>query len=67
MNEIQHEELSRCLFDESSDAIFIFDTDENRILDSNPTAQRLTGMRKKQLVGKKITDIRPAVRHSGGS
>ncbi len=57
MNEIQYEELSRCLFDESSDANFVFDTDENRILDTNPTAQRLTGMSKKQLLGKTITDI----------
>ncbi|MCH7988788.1 MAG: PAS domain S-box protein [Planctomycetes bacterium] len=57
MNTIDHEELSRCLFEESNDAFFIFDPDDHRILDANPTAERLTGTRRKQLLGRRLPDI----------
>ena len=46
---IDHEEFSRCLFEESNDALFVVDPDASRILDANPIAQRLTGFRRKQL------------------
>lgn len=51
MDSIDHEELSRCFFKETNDALFVFDPDDNRILDANPTAERLTGTRRKQLLG----------------
>ena len=57
MDRINHEELSRCLFEESNDAFFIIDPADNRTLDANPTAQRLTGMRRKQLLGMKLADL----------
>ncbi len=47
MDGMDHEELSRCLFEESNDAFFIFDPDGDRILDANPSAERLTGYRRK--------------------
>ncbi|MCH7686978.1 MAG: PAS domain S-box protein, partial [Planctomycetes bacterium] len=57
MDGINHEELSRCLFEESNDAFFIFDPDDNRIVDANPTAERLTGTRRKQLLGMKLPEL----------
>ena len=57
MDGIKHEELAQCLFDESNDAFFIFASDENLVLDVNPTAQRLTGYQRKQLLGVALSDL----------
>ena len=37
------DELARTLFEESGDALFLFDPDSGELLDANPTAQRLSG------------------------
>jgi PAS domain-containing protein len=36
-------EMSRTLFEESSDALFLFDPETEQLLDANPMAQRLSG------------------------
>ena len=62
IHDLDHEELCRCLFDESNDAFLILDPDLNTILDVNATTQRLTGFRRKQLQG---TDIRNVLSAAG--
>jgi len=53
----RHEEIARCLFRESNDALFIFDTQSHRVVDVNPVALRLTGFERKTIVGKRIWDL----------
>lgn len=47
-------ELARCLFDESKDALLIFDPDNLQIIDVNPRAQELTQLSRKQLLQTKL-------------
>jgi PAS domain S-box-containing protein len=37
------QEIARCLFRESNDALFLFDPRDHRVIDVNPVALRLTG------------------------
>ena len=37
------QEIARCLFRESNDALFIFDPRDHRVVDANPVSLRLTG------------------------
>jgi len=39
----RHQEIARCLFRESNDALFVFDPQDNRVVDVNPAALRMTG------------------------
>ena len=39
----RHEEIARCLFRESNDALFVFNPRDNRVVDVNPAALRMTG------------------------
>lgn len=39
-------EIARCLFREANDAFFLFDPVDQRVVDLNPAAQRLTGLEK---------------------
>ncbi len=58
LNSINPEELARCLFDESSDGLFIFEPESLQILDANPQAQRLTGTTsRKLLLEKSVSDL----------
>ena len=57
MEAIDHAELGRCLFEESNDAFLIFDPEGNQVLDANPGAQRLTGLRRKQLLGMTVLEL----------
>ncbi len=50
------EEKFRSIFDESTDAIIIFDT-EGHIQDCNPRALSILGLTKKDIIGKKLFDI----------
>lgn len=50
-------EIARCLFRESNDALFLFDPDDDRILDLNPAARRLTGLAKKTAQALRIGDL----------
>jgi two-component system, cell cycle sensor histidine kinase and response regulator CckA len=43
-------EMSRTLFEESSDALFLFDPETEQLLDANPMAQRLSGFTQQQLL-----------------
>lgn len=45
----QEQEIGRCIFREAQDAFFLIDPESLKIVDVNPAAQRLTGLRKKQL------------------
>lgn len=48
-------ELALTLFEEAGDALFLFDPDEERVLDANPMAQRLTGCTRQELLKYPIT------------
>ncbi len=48
MDADQHQEIARCLFRESNDALFLFDPDTHQVIDLNPVALRLTGFEKKK-------------------
>jgi PAS domain S-box-containing protein len=48
-------ELSRALFEEAGDALFLLDPQNDQLLDVNPTAERLTGLSRAQLVGQPAT------------
>jgi PAS domain S-box-containing protein len=43
-------EFARALFEESGDALFLFDPDTEAVLDVNPMAQRLCGFRRRELL-----------------
>ena len=53
----QRQEIDRCIFREAHDAFLIIHPAELRVVDANPAAQRLTGLRKKQLVGSMIGEL----------
>ena len=44
MTSLHSTELSRALFEESGDALFLFDPESDHLLEVNPTAERLTGL-----------------------
>ncbi|QDV36710.1 PAS domain-containing hybrid sensor histidine kinase/response regulator [Tautonia plasticadhaerens] len=53
----RHEEIARCLFRESNDALFIFDPRDHRVIDANPAALRLSGFDRKPLLQMKVWDL----------
>src|SRR4051794_4129494 len=53
----RHQEISRCLFRESNDALFLFDPKDDRVLDVNPAALRLTGLGKEAACTLLIRDL----------
>jgi PAS domain S-box-containing protein len=48
-------ELAQTLFEEEGDALFLFDPDNERLLDVNPMAQRLTGFARGDLLRMQVT------------
>jgi PAS domain S-box-containing protein len=50
-------EIARCLFRESNDALFVFDPDDLRVVDLNPTALRLTGLDRREALALRLTDL----------
>jgi PAS domain S-box-containing protein len=50
-------ELAQTLFEEITDALFLFDPLTEQVLDVNPTAQRLTRFPHEQLVGKTLAKL----------
>ncbi|GBD36241.1 Sensor kinase CckA [bacterium HR36] len=50
-------ELALTLFEESADALILFDPETEQILDVNPFAQRLTGYTRRELRSVLITDL----------
>ncbi len=57
MSEGFHQEIARCLFRESNDALFVFDPRDHRVVDANPVAQRMTGLLKDELCTKRIWQL----------
>src|SRR5215831_16342951 len=53
----RHEEIARCLFRESNDALFIFDPADHRVLDVNPAALRLTRYEKDAACALRLSDL----------
>jgi PAS domain S-box-containing protein len=50
MNEYNLAELAQTLFEESGDALFLFDPDTEQLIDVNPMAQRLSGYARQELL-----------------
>ncbi|MFO0878266.1 MAG: PAS domain S-box protein [Gemmataceae bacterium] len=57
MNLVDDPEIARCLFREAIDAYFLLDPEDCHILDVNPAAQRLTGMRRKALLEQTLEEL----------
>jgi PAS domain S-box-containing protein len=49
------EGLARALFNEAGDALFLFEPESDELLDVNPTAERLTGLARADLVRRPAT------------
>ncbi len=50
-------ELALRIFDESNDAFIVFDPQAGLVAEVNATAQRLTGQRRRQLIGQSLPEI----------
>jgi PAS domain S-box-containing protein len=55
MNGLHSTELSRALFEEGGDALFLFDPDTDQLLDVNPMAERLSGAPRRELLARPAT------------
>lgn len=53
----RHQEIARCLFRESNDALFIFDPRDHRVVDVNPAALRLTNFEKDAVCAMRLRDL----------
>jgi two-component system cell cycle sensor histidine kinase/response regulator CckA len=53
------EQVARCLFREANDAYFLFDLNDDSVLDANPAAQRLTGFESKVLRAMHVSELLP--------
>jgi PAS domain S-box-containing protein len=56
----QEIEVGRCIFREANDAFFLIHPVDQCVLDANPTAQRLTGLRRRQLLGLALHELMEA-------
>jgi PAS domain S-box-containing protein len=56
----QEIEVGRCIFREANDAFFLIHPVDQCVLDANPTAQRLTGLRRRQLLGLPLYELMEA-------
>ncbi len=65
MNLEQEHLIGRAIFREANDAFLIVHPKSREILDVNPAVQRLTGLRRKQLVGSSLEDLLEAEDSSG--
>jgi PAS domain S-box-containing protein len=55
LDSLHSPELSRALFEEAGDALFLLDPDSDRLLDVNPTAEGLTGLSRADLLTRPAT------------
>jgi PAS domain S-box-containing protein len=55
MTKFNREELVQTLFEESGDALFLFDPDSEQLVDVNPTVQRLSGFTRQELLRMPVT------------
>ncbi|MBV9123192.1 MAG: PAS domain S-box protein, partial [Planctomycetes bacterium] len=51
------EKLARALFEEAGDALFLIDPDTDQVVDANPTAERLSGWPRQELLQRSATDL----------
>jgi two-component system, cell cycle sensor histidine kinase and response regulator CckA len=52
---VSREEMAATLFEESGDALFMFDPESEAIVDVNPAAERLSGFPYRELISNEIT------------
>jgi two-component system cell cycle sensor histidine kinase/response regulator CckA len=52
---VKWDELARTLFEEAGDALFLFDPQNERVLEVNPMAQRLSGFDRTRLLSQPVT------------
>jgi two-component system, cell cycle sensor histidine kinase and response regulator CckA len=57
MNYASTEGLAQALFEESGDALFLFDPDTDELLDVNSKAQRLTGLPLREVLSTRIAGL----------
>jgi len=57
MSKFNREELVQTLFEESGDALFLFDPDTEELLDVNPTVQRLSGFPRQELLRMQLANL----------
>ena len=50
MTDFEVNDLSQALFEEAGDALFLVDPEEDRVLDANPTALRLSSFSRQELL-----------------
>jgi PAS domain S-box-containing protein len=50
-------ELAQCLFEESGDALFLFDPESEQLLEVNPMARRLSGFTRQELLHLQVTNL----------
>lgn len=50
-------EIARCLFRESNDAVFVFEPRDQRVVDLNPAALRLSGLTRKAAFVLRVQDL----------
>jgi PAS domain S-box-containing protein len=55
MNDFNLAELAQTLFEESGDALFLFDPASEELCEVNPMAQRLCGLARRELLGRPVT------------
>ncbi len=57
MNTTNIQGLARAIFEEAGDALFLSDPETDQLLDVNPTAQRLTGFTRPELLRMQATQL----------
>src|SRR5437773_11543540 len=55
MSAFNLQELAQTLFEESGDALFLFDPEDEQLLDVNPMSQRLTGFSRAEMLRVQVT------------
>ena len=61
----RHQEIARCLFRESNDALFLFDPVDHRVVDVNPVALRLTGFDLEDACAMSLRDLFTSAEQGG--
>ena len=57
MNPDQEQQIGRAIFREANDAFLIVQPADLRVVEANPALQRLTGFRRKQVIGMVLADV----------
>src|SRR5262245_61352259 len=57
MSDYRPEDLARALFEESGDALFLFDPESDKLLSVNPMAEQLTGSSRPELPALPASEI----------